>query len=407
MKKIMIILLGIVFIVSFSLASVSEDSSESIKVYKNLVKLEVNGNRVNVDNFLYNGITYIPMRSVSELLDKNVGWNTYTNVASIDDANYEIQALSKLLPTSKGFKWNYNGFAEYSHTMKVDNIVNGNEKRDYIISGKVGDPSDGESTLDRNLSIKYSIIDNMLVQEKTEVAMLDSKFDKITLIQTPLVAGTFWEEEVIDKENIKTTINAYIQKVEVNNKGKKEYTIRYDDINSKYYEIRTIQEGLGVVSFEKLLELEDSSFPVSYFIYQQGEVDQIDVKLYFPDNNADKLHLEKRTLDVAGKKVGRASILALIDGPKTNLSTSIPPGTKLLNIYIKNGVGFVDFSKEFVSNHPGGSAGELMTLYSITNTLTEYKTIKGVQILVEGQSGKTLGNIVLDKPLKRNPSLIK
>ena len=77
------------------------------------------------------------------------------------------------------------------------------------------------------------------------------------------------------------------------------------------------------------------------------------------------------------------------------------------NIYIQNGICFVDFSKEFITNHSGGSSGELMTLYSITNTLTEYPTIKGVQILIEGKSGSTLGNILLDRPLRRNISLIR
>ncbi len=114
-----------------------------------------------------------------------------------------------------------------------------------------------------------------------------------------------------------------------------------------------------------------------------------------------------RTLDVVGMAVARASVTALIDGPKGDFSPSIPAGTRLLNIYIQNGICFVDFSKEFITNHSGGSSGELMTLYSITNTLTEYPTIKGVQILIEGKSGSTLGNILLDRPLRRNISLIR
>lgn len=410
MKKLFLIVLGIILILSFSLSISSESTSESITVFRNLVDLEVNGKKVNVDNFLYDGVTYIPLRRVSELLNKNVGWNRYTNVASIDDPHYEIEALSKLLPESKGFEWNYDGFAEYGHTMKIDSIVDGNTKRDYNISGQVSDPSDGESNISRNLSIKYTISDNRLVQRKTEMAMLDSKFDKITLIQTPLVAGTYWEEKLVDQDGASTTLNSFIQKVEVSNDGKKEYTVRYDDVNSAYYEIRKIKEGIGVVNFEKLLELEDSSFPVSYFLFKSDDSSQkktkINAKLYFPDTNGDKLHLEQRTLDVVGMAVARASITALIDGPNTNLNPPIPTGTRLLNIYIQNGICFVDFSEEFIANHSGGSSGELMTLYSITNTLTEYPTVKGVQILVEGQSGRTLGNIILDRPLNRNTSLI-
>lgn len=267
MKKILIVFICIVVVMSFSLTLSSRDLKESIEVYRNLVKLEVNGDPVDVDNFAFNGVTYIPLRSVSEILNKNVGWNTLTNVASINDPSYEIEALSKLLPDSTEFRWNYDGFAEYGHTMVLDNIVNEDNKREYIISGQVSDVSDGESSADYSISLKYTIVDNKLIQEKTESTMLDSKFDKLTLIETPLIAGTFWTEEVTDKDSNETTINAFIENVQVIEGGKKQYTVRYDDVNSDYYEIRTIKEGIGLVNFEKLLELPDSSFPVTYFYF--------------------------------------------------------------------------------------------------------------------------------------------
>ena len=268
MKKFFVVLLAMVLIASLSFSSLSQDTSETIDVYRNLVKVEVNGEGINVDNFAYEGTTYIPLRSVSEILDKNVGWNVYTHIASIDDEEYMLNELSHLLPNSQGFEWNYNGFAEYGHIMQIDNIVDEDAKREYIISGEIADPSGGEGSLDRNLDLKYIIKENKLIQEKTEETMMDSKFDKLTLIQTPLVAGTYWNEEVTDKEGNETTINAYIKKVEINDDLETEYTVRYDDANSEYYEIRTIREGVGVVNFEKLLELEDSSFPVTYFLYE-------------------------------------------------------------------------------------------------------------------------------------------
>ncbi len=406
MKKPFAILLGLLLVGALVINVVSVDISESIVVHRNLVKLEVNGNRVNVDNFLFKGVTYVPIRAISELLNKEVGWNTFTKVASINDTKYEKQQLSALLPGTRGFVWMYDGFAEYSHQMKIDNIIDESQKREYIISGEVGDPSGGESKLDRSIRLKYTITGNRIVQEKVESVMLDSKFNKITLIQTPLVAGTFWGEKVFDKQGVATTVNAFIQKVEITKDGRKQYTVRYDDINSNYYEVRVIKEGIGVVSFEKLLELKDSNFPVSYFLFTPGENKELQVKLYFPDNHAEKLQLEQRNISVVGGGTARAAVEALILGPTTNLASSIPSGTRLLNIYIQNGICFVDFSKEFITNHSGGSAGETMTLYSIVNTLTEFNTIKGVQILVEGKTGETLGNIVLNEPLVRNQDLI-
>ncbi len=268
MKKYTIILLAFMLILSLSIISTSANPSESILVYRNTVKLKVNGENVNVDNFLYNDTTYIPLREVSQLLEKNVGWNYYTNIATINDPHYDLDQLSELLPNSKGSKWLYDGFAEYSHEMTLLDIVDHNNSRDYVIKGEVGDPSDGEGTGNRNIDLTYTILGNKIIQKKVESSMLDSKFDKITLIQTPLVAGTHWTEQLMDKKGNKSNISSFIQKVEINDQGKTQYTVRYDDTASDYYELRVMEEGKGIIEFEKLMKLEDSSFPVVYFLFK-------------------------------------------------------------------------------------------------------------------------------------------
>ena len=91
MKKYTIILLAFVLILSLSIISTSANPSESILVYRNTVKLRVNGENVNVDNFLYNDTTYIPLREVSQLLEKNVGWNYYTNKRQTIQLSYKCR----------------------------------------------------------------------------------------------------------------------------------------------------------------------------------------------------------------------------------------------------------------------------------------------------------------------------
>lgn len=387
--------------------SLAQSSGEMIKAYRNNVTLEVNGTRVGADNFIYNGTTYVPMRAIAEMLGKEVGWNAFTYIASINDLKYERDLLSSLLPRNVGYSWLYDGFAEYSHEMRLDSISDIADKRTYSISGEVGDPSGGESTVDRSISIKYVIQGRSLVQEKIEKAMLDSKFDRITLIKTPLEAGNYWSETIHDKSGKSALINSMIRKVEVKSDGKKEYTVRYSDSNSPYYEERIIREGEGIIAFEKLLELDEMSFPAGYNLFRAGEFREISVKLYFPDRNADKLHLQTRTITIEDAQTARGAVEALIAGPEGNvLMASIPSGTRLLGIRVSNGTCYVDFSREFIDNHSGGSAGELMTLGSIVNTLTEFTSIQRVQILVEGKSGETLGNILLDRPLNRMSDMI-
>lgn len=401
MKLRLILFLVIVIVLSLTYGlSSAVDTSEAIGVYRNLIKVDVNGQRVTLDNFLYNGRTYVPMREVAELLGKEVGWNSVTKTASINDVRYEKDALSALLPAASGYSWIYNGFAEYGHTMTLDTIVDSPNQRVYSIKGEVEDMSGGESPISGALSIRYILTGNSLIQEKTELRMLDSKFNRLTLIKTPLVAGTAWSQNAVDKSGKTAKIDAMIRKVEIVN-GKAQYTVYYDDAGSAYFEERVIREGVGVISVEKLLELSDTSFPAGYTLYISGILKDIPITLYFPDQQADQVHPEIRNLMVIDGGVARAAVLGLIRGPQSpGLVPSIPEGTELLDIRIANKICTVDFSNEFITNHSGGSAGELMTLSSIVKTLTQFDTIDKVQILVEGKAGATLGNTLLDKPLE-------
>ena len=66
---------------------------EQIQVARNTVKITVNGNEIQADNFVYEGRTYIQMREIAETLGKEVGWNGETKTASINDMS------AKLTPT--------------------------------------------------------------------------------------------------------------------------------------------------------------------------------------------------------------------------------------------------------------------------------------------------------------------
>ncbi len=60
---------------------------QKIEVMFNSVNLTVNGERVQADNILYDGRTYVPLRAIAEMLGKDVGWDQATNTASINDKN--------------------------------------------------------------------------------------------------------------------------------------------------------------------------------------------------------------------------------------------------------------------------------------------------------------------------------
>lgn len=134
----------------------------------------------------------------------------------------------------------------------------------------------------------------------------------------------------------------------------------------------------------------------------------IELAIYFSDDQAMYLMVERRILPKT-ETVAREAMEELIKGPKeAGRVKTMPSGTRLLGVKIESGIAYVDFSKEIVDNHPGGSAGEIMTVYSVVNTLTEFSTIKKVKFLVEGKGIDTLaGHMDLTEPLSRKEDIIK
>ena len=139
---------------------------------------------------------------------------------------------------------------------------------------------------------------------------------------------------------------------------------------------------------------------------------RINIKLYFGTPASAILETEERsipyheTLDAQAKEV----MTALIAGPKGKLVPTIPEGSRLIDILVtKDGVAYVDLSGEIVSNHQGGTTGEMATVYSIVNTLTiNLPQIHSVQILVDDRGVETLkGHLDLSKPLGPDLSLAK
>ncbi len=134
--------------------------------------------------------------------------------------------------------------------------------------------------------------------------------------------------------------------------------------------------------------------------------------LYFADPDEQFLKAEERVLPIHKTTLenARAAIEALISGPKGNFSRTIPEGTKLLSIYFTpDNTAYVDFDETITEKHPGGSASELLTIYSIVNTLTlNFSEIDNVNILVSGRERKTLaGHVAIQRPFSANLLLVR
>jgi len=134
--------------------------------------------------------------------------------------------------------------------------------------------------------------------------------------------------------------------------------------------------------------------------------------LYFADRQNFFLKSEQRAMHQTDDPVdfGQAIVEALIKGPQKGLVRTIPAGTKLNAIYIdSDDVCYVDLSATVRNNHPGGSNSEMLTIYSVVNSLIlNVSGIKRVKILIDGNETPTLaGHINLQSAFTAYMLLIR
>ena len=136
-----------------------------------------------------------------------------------------------------------------------------------------------------------------------------------------------------------------------------------------------------------------------------------EVTLFFSDANERFLVPEKRFIpkEKEPEAQAREMIQALIAGSKTGLVNTFPEKAELQDVKREGeDILSVNFRESLVANHPGGSAAEMATVYSLTNTLTtNLPAIKRIRILIGGKERESLkGHIGLHNPFMMNRELI-
>lgn len=142
--------------------------------------------------------------------------------------------------------------------------------------------------------------------------------------------------------------------------------------------------------------------------------EKVPVILYFADEQQTKLVKEIRYVDIKEAKKGASTLASLmvkelIAGPKAKgLKALIAEGASLrAPVEIEGRTATVDFTKEFVENHPGGKELAELTIYSIVNSLTELKDIERVKIIINGKATKNFKDkVTLDSDFPRNDAVV-
>lgn len=182
--------------------------------------------------------------------------------------------------------------------------------------------------------------------------------------------------------------------------------------NTRIFFLSVITIVIAGLLFLFFVALFDSIYPP---IAKKGISHKIKEKqkmtLYFSDSNERFLVPETRYIPKGEniENIAEETVRALIAGSKTGLVNTLPEGAQLQYVRVKkDGTALVSFGRNLVELHPGGSAGELVTIYSLTNTLiSNIHSIKRVKILVEGKELATIkGHMDTREPFTFNGELI-
>ena len=173
--------------------------------------------------------------------------------------NDDLDALVPQMPAS----WTYSGTAEYNQVMSLVEVIETSGQKIYKVYGEVEDTTGGEVQADFTFEKTYTVTGDRLEQTRKGRMLLDSEYDKLTLIQVPLEVGNTWNEKVIDTSGKTVGISAEIEAIDQEADGTV-YTVRYKQNGSKYYELRKIKEGFGLVYFEKIMFYDGDQFELQY-----------------------------------------------------------------------------------------------------------------------------------------------
>ena len=144
--------------------------------------------------------------------------------------------------------------------------------------------------------------------------------------------------------------------------------------------------------------------PSTSGVVQDGR--KIKARLFYVSDDGTRLTSIEREVPYAEQTESQARrILEAQFAPVTDpLVSAIPAGTSVRAVFLTpQGTAFVDLSPEIAAQHPGGSLNELLTVYTIVQSLTtNLPAVTSVQLLVDGKEVDTLaGHLDMKHPLPR------
>jgi germination protein M len=140
-------------------------------------------------------------------------------------------------------------------------------------------------------------------------------------------------------------------------------------------------------------------------------VEETTFTIYLGAQNGSHLVPVQRTVKVDADLGYETSILQLIiEGPREDeeFRSTVPKTTEVKDIYIREGICYIDLSENFITDPVDSSVSDKLTIYSIVNSLAERYNISKVQFLIEGEIKEAYkGHFSLDMAFEPNWDIVQ
>lgn len=134
----------------------------------------------------------------------------------------------------------------------------------------------------------------------------------------------------------------------------------------------------------------------------------VQISLYYTNIDGKKLYQTRHNVEFDGTiSLEELVIRQLLAGPleNDNLAPVLPAGTKINKVSFKDGICYVDFSKEFLEGRDGVS--DEVVVYSVVNSLSDVGSVAKVQFWIDGKPVGTYRETVpIDLPIERKFDII-
>ncbi len=139
-----------------------------------------------------------------------------------------------------------------------------------------------------------------------------------------------------------------------------------------------------------------------------GYLQKGQIMIYFANEDASALKAYAKSVEITNNvSLEQVVIDALLTGPlREGYMATMPAGTVLNKISVKDGTAYVNFNESFTGSVDNVTSE--LTIYSVVNSLVELPTISRVQILIGGQKQELYRETVdISTTLERNLDIIE